>query len=197
MLRALNARSWPSQCFGRRRRAKRPTSTQALPPWRAHRSGVPRRASRGSREPPSIVVPAPAGAATRGHPWDRTDPSTTSSNGRCCGFRTTSGDTPGSPRTWRSSGNLSVLPAHAKHYTGTVVRHPRGEHDVRDDAGVRHRVVDVVAGQQRLTSVVLLLNELRKAPRTGGRRARSAEGRRAVRVDPQGRATTGSAHPRP
>jgi hypothetical protein len=58
--------------------------------------------------------------------------------------------------------DLSVLPAHAKHYTGTVVLHPRGEHDVRDDAGVRHRVVDVVDGQQRLTSVVLLLNELRR-----------------------------------
>ena len=59
--------------------------------------------------------------------------------------------------------DLMVLPLHANHYTGTVVLHAMSDgHVIRDDAGLRRRTMDIVDGQQRLTTIILLLNELRR-----------------------------------
>lgn len=64
--------------------------------------------------------------------------------------------------------DLEVLPGHARHYTGTVVLLRRPEERVRDDAGVWFDTADIVDGQQRLTTMVLLLSELRRRLETAG-----------------------------
>lgn len=59
--------------------------------------------------------------------------------------------------------DLTVLPQGVDHYFGTVVLLPHGrDHRLQDDAGVWYEVVDIVDGQQRLTTLILLLNELRR-----------------------------------
>ena len=58
--------------------------------------------------------------------------------------------------------DLEVLPVHARHYTGTVVLLRSPEERARDDRGVHFQVADIVDGQQRLTTLVLLLNEVRR-----------------------------------
>ncbi|MGI8535847.1 MAG: DUF262 domain-containing protein [Mycobacteriales bacterium] len=58
--------------------------------------------------------------------------------------------------------DLALLVPAQKHYTGTVVLLGSDEHVIDDQSQVLLRA-DVVDGQQRLTTVCLLLNELRRA----------------------------------
>ena len=58
--------------------------------------------------------------------------------------------------------DLEVLPLHARHYTGTVVLLRSPDEPVSDDRRVHFSVADIVDGQQRLTTLVLLLNEVRR-----------------------------------
>lgn len=87
--------------------------------------------------------------------------------------------------------DLESLPAGKDHYTGTLVLHDRkGEDAVRtDETGERFTVSDVVDGQQRLTTVVLLLDAIRREMAGVASLARLAEGlaNRFVRaIDPSG-----------
>jgi hypothetical protein len=56
--------------------------------------------------------------------------------------------------------DLEYLGPDKDHYTGTVILHDQAE-DILDEEGKRQRVFHVVDGQQRLTTVVLLLNCIR------------------------------------
>ena len=60
--------------------------------------------------------------------------------------------------------DLALLDTSRQHYTGTVVLHqPSDAVHKMDDEGHNYVETDVVDGQQRLTTVVLLLNEMSKA----------------------------------
>src|SRR3954453_20417861 len=62
--------------------------------------------------------------------------------------------------------DLDVLPIHKDHFAGQVVLQPTDEHLV-DTEGAQHRLFDVVDGQQRLTTLVLLMEAIRRAVDTG------------------------------
>lgn len=55
--------------------------------------------------------------------------------------------------------DLELLPADFDHYTGTVVLHAVGE-PIWDSAGVKYFGYDIVDGQQRITSIVMLLQAI-------------------------------------
>lgn len=57
--------------------------------------------------------------------------------------------------------DLDLLERDHDHYTGTVVLHPRGEAGM-DRHGKNYVAVDVVDGQQRLTTLVILLDAVRR-----------------------------------
>jgi hypothetical protein len=87
--------------------------------------------------------------------------------------------------------DLESLPPGKDHYTGTLVLHDRkGEDATRsDETGERYTVSDVVDGQQRLTTVVLLLDGIRREMAGVPSLAKLAEGltNRYVRAtDPAG-----------
>ena len=57
--------------------------------------------------------------------------------------------------------DLDLLEPGKDHYTGTLVLHAQGEHH-QDDEGSKYEVSHIVDGQQRLTTVVLLLDVIRR-----------------------------------
>lgn len=59
--------------------------------------------------------------------------------------------------------DLELLPEGFHHYTGTVVLHLQGGHTVLDREGNQYERYDIVDGQQRLTSIVLLLHSIQRA----------------------------------
>ena len=80
--------------------------------------------------------------------------------------------------------DLKYLSSDRVHYTGTVVIHPdRQAPDTFDEGGDRLRQIDIVDGQQRLTTAVILLDCIRRELKALGE-VRLAEGimRRFVRT---------------
>ena len=60
--------------------------------------------------------------------------------------------------------DLKYLSAERVHYTGTMVLHTHGrEHDTTDRGGDPLQLTDIVDGQQRLTTAVILLDCIRRA----------------------------------
>ena len=60
--------------------------------------------------------------------------------------------------------DLELLPHGRYHYTGTIVLHEIDPDDERMDTdGNAYAPVDVVDGQQRLTTIVLLLDAIRRS----------------------------------
>ena len=60
--------------------------------------------------------------------------------------------------------DLALLNPSRRHYTGTIILCQRaGAHHVEDGEGTRYAQVDVVDGQQRLITIVVLLSEVAKA----------------------------------
>ena len=60
--------------------------------------------------------------------------------------------------------DLEILTQGRYHYTGTVVLHDAGNQEPRMDSdGNTYTVVDIVDGQQRITTIVLLLDTIRRA----------------------------------
>ena len=60
--------------------------------------------------------------------------------------------------------DLALLHSSRHHYTGTIVLYqPRDAKAFEDDEGTRYVEAEIVDGQQRLTTIVLLLNEISKA----------------------------------
>lgn len=60
--------------------------------------------------------------------------------------------------------DLALLNSTHRHYTGTIVLYqPAGARGIDDNGGAHYVEADVVDGQQRLTTIVLLLNEIARA----------------------------------
>ena len=57
--------------------------------------------------------------------------------------------------------DLEILPEGKSHYTGTLILHPVDSPREMDAEGKEYAPVDVVDGQQRLTTIVLFLNAIR------------------------------------
>src|SRR5215218_631094 len=59
--------------------------------------------------------------------------------------------------------DLDLLEPGKQHYTGTLVLHsPNGGRQRRDEEGRNYEIFHIVDGQQRLTTIVLLLDALRR-----------------------------------
>ena len=80
--------------------------------------------------------------------------------------------------------DLALLDSSRRHYTGTVIFYKWPEPLRRtEDEGTSYVEVDVVDGQQRLTTVVLMLNEVSKALRAYPNKAKLAQGIRKKYVE--------------
>ena len=64
--------------------------------------------------------------------------------------------------------DLDLLEPGKDHYTGTLVLHAQDE-QLQDVGGSRYKVFHIVDGQQRLTTIVLLLDAIRREVATTGR----------------------------
>jgi hypothetical protein len=82
--------------------------------------------------------------------------------------------------------DIELLAEGKEHYTGTVVLHGRVVDRVNDDEGRSYRVYDVVDGQQRLTSTVLLLDALQREFAAIEGKAKFADGIRKAYVAANG-----------
>ncbi len=78
--------------------------------------------------------------------------------------------------------DLDLLEPGKDHYTGTLVLHAQSEQH-QDDEGSKYEVFHIVDGQQRLSTVVLLLDVIRREVTKG-------------RQDKAGRRHQGSLHDR-
>src|SRR5262245_49111272 len=58
--------------------------------------------------------------------------------------------------------DIELLPQGKHHYTGTVVLHATEDTGLLDEEGKSYSVFNVVDGQQRLTTLVLLLDSIRR-----------------------------------
>jgi hypothetical protein len=58
--------------------------------------------------------------------------------------------------------DVELLPEGRVHYTGTIVLHAVDGEAIKDKRGKPYRMFDIVDGQQRLTTIVLLLDSLRR-----------------------------------
>ena len=56
--------------------------------------------------------------------------------------------------------DLELLSPSGRHYTGTIILHPQPKDEYMDSEGNSYVGNHVVDGQQRLTTIVLLLNEI-------------------------------------
>lgn len=74
--------------------------------------------------------------------------------------------------------DVDLLSQGKVHYTGTLVLHGNGANQEVDDEGKRYAVVDVVDGQQRLTTVVLLIDAIRRVLVSTGSGEKLADGLR-------------------
>lgn len=80
--------------------------------------------------------------------------------------------------------DLALLGATRRHYTGTIVLHqPPNAKERMDDAGTSYVEAHIVDGQQRLTTIVLLLNEISRALRAYESSRSLAEGVRKSYVE--------------
>ncbi len=59
--------------------------------------------------------------------------------------------------------DLEYLAPTKEHFTGTVILHPQPGESQMDSEGTEHHVFHVVDGQQRLTTLILLLDAVSKA----------------------------------
>jgi uncharacterized protein with ParB-like and HNH nuclease domain len=58
--------------------------------------------------------------------------------------------------------DLELLPANKHHYTGTLVLHGSNGKQIENKRGETFHTFDIVDGQQRLTTIVLLLHAIKK-----------------------------------
>ena len=70
--------------------------------------------------------------------------------------------------------DLEILGHGRHHYTGTVVLHDTGSQEPRRDSdGNTYAVVDIVDGQQRIATIVILVDAIRRALAELGDRAKA------------------------
>ena len=86
--------------------------------------------------------------------------------------------------------DLETLPSGRDHYTGTLVLHRvDSDHQIVDDAGTAYSLYEVVDGQQRLTTLVILLDRVSSELKRFPTAAPLAEGTRRTYIaaqDPNG-----------